>query len=199
MDYLTPRLFNPLGIKEIDWELSPQNINTGGFGLRLKTEDMAKFGQLYLQKGNWNGTQLLSQQWIAEATTSKIDPMPIWVAPNTPKDSSDWMQGYGYQFWRCRNNAYRADGLAGQFIIIMPDQDAVLAITAEHYTTQKQLNLVWQYLLPALQKDELPADANSAALLKKKLASLAVPVAAKNAGKADEKMWATRSFEMESN
>ncbi|HZG25555.1 MAG TPA: serine hydrolase [Chitinophagaceae bacterium] len=199
MDYLKPRLFSPLGINEIDWEVSPQGINTGGYGLRLKTEDMARFGQLYLQNGKWNGKQLLSPQWINEATTTKIDPMPIWVTPGTTKDSSDWRQGYGYQFWRCRNNAYRADGLAGQFIIVMPDHDAVLAITAEVYETQKELNLVWKYLLPAFHKEPLPADEKSNSLLKRKIASLAVPLSPNANYAANTKKISGRVFELEPN
>ena len=69
IDYLKPRLFAPLGIEGMDWEVSPKNINTGGWGLRLKTEDLAKFGQFYLQKGKWNDKQLLPEKWINESTT----------------------------------------------------------------------------------------------------------------------------------
>ncbi|MDO9579388.1 MAG: serine hydrolase, partial [Bacteroidales bacterium] len=76
IDYLTPRLFQPLGILGIDWEVDPKNINTGGWGLRIKTEDMAKFGQLYLQKGKWNNKQLLPSTWVEEATTTKIQQAP---------------------------------------------------------------------------------------------------------------------------
>jgi CubicO group peptidase (beta-lactamase class C family) len=177
IDYLTPRLFEPLVITGIDWEVDPRGINTGGWGLRLKTEDMAKFGQLYLQKGNWQGRQVLPAEWIEEATTAKIDQAPD--APQARKDSSDWMQGYCYQFWRCRHNAFRADGAFGQFIIIMPDQDAVVAITAETSDMQSELNLVWEYLLPAIQDEELPANETIKAALNQKLASLALPVPAR--------------------
>jgi CubicO group peptidase (beta-lactamase class C family) len=93
IDYLTPRLFEPLGIEGMDWEVDPKGINTGGWGLRLKTTDMAKFGQLYLQQGVWNGQQILPAEWIEEATAAQIEQAP--EAPPAVIDSSDWLQGYG--------------------------------------------------------------------------------------------------------
>lgn len=158
IDYLTPRLFTPLGITGMDWEIDPMNRNTGGWGLRLKTEDMAKFGQLLLQKGEWKGKQIIPSSWIEEATTKKIEQMPGVPATDSNKMSSDWAQGYCYQFWRCRNNAFRADGAFGQYIVVMPDQDAVVAITCETANMQDELNLVWNYLLPAFQPAPLPAN-----------------------------------------
>jgi CubicO group peptidase (beta-lactamase class C family) len=191
VDYLTPRLFQPLGIQGADWEVSPQGIATGGWGLRLKTEDLAKMGELYLRKGRWNGKQLLPAKWIDEATSVSIMQTPD-PASKTPVDSSDWLQGYGYLFWHCRQkNVYRADGAFGQYIIVMPDQDAVLAITSETSDMQDELNLVWRYLFPAMRtdpssasadlrsagkKDELPADPKAQALLQKKIAALALPL-----------------------
>ncbi len=172
IDYLTPRLFEPLGINGIDWETDPMGINTGGWGLRLKTEDMAKFGQLYLQKGMWNGKQIIPSSWVEEATSFKIDQAPD--APQADKESSDWMQGYGYQFWRCRNNAYRADGAYGQYIIVLPEKDAVVAITSETPNMQDVLNMVWKYLLPAMKDGVLPANDSVADLLKERLSKLAI-------------------------
>ncbi len=176
IEYLTPRLFEPLGIEGIDWERCPMGINTGGWGLRLKTEDMAKFGQLYLQKGKWNGEQILSEEWIDEATTFKIDQAP--GVPEPIKDSSDWMQGYCYQFWRCRNNALRADGAYGQYIVVMPEKDAVVAITCESHDLQDELNLVWEYLLPSIADEKLPGNEESNETLKLMLESLAVKIPA---------------------
>ncbi len=149
IDYLYPRLFRPLGITGARWEESPQGINCGGWGLWIKTEDMAKFGQFLLQKGAWNGKQLLNQEWIETATTEKIRQNPN----ATPDElaSSDWLQGYCYQMWRCRHNAFRADGAAGQFIVIIPDKEAVVAITADLSDMQSELNLVWEHILPALK------------------------------------------------
>ena len=172
LDYLTPRLFAPLGIKGMDWETDPKGINTGGWGLRLKTEDMAKFGQLLLQKGKWKGKQIIPEEWINEATTFKIDQAP--GVPDSIKQKSDWMQGYCYQFWRCRNNAFRGDGAYGQYIIVMPEQDAVVAITCETSDMQEELNLVWDYLLPSIKNEPLPANININAEYNKLLESLAV-------------------------
>ncbi|MEP7377337.1 MAG: serine hydrolase [Chitinophagaceae bacterium] len=178
IDYLKPRLFDPLGIDGMDWEVDPKGINTGGWGLRLKTEDMAKFGQLFLQKGKWKGKQILPASWIKEASTLKIVQHPEYS--QTKRDSSDWEQGYCYQMWRCRHNAYRADGAFGQFIIVMPDQNAVIVFTGETPSMQEQINLVWEYLLPALKTKKLPVNKNMTAILNQKLSSLALPAPAKS-------------------
>ena len=175
-DYLRPRLFEPLGIEGYDWEESPEGINSGGWGLRVKTEDMAKFGQLYLQKGMWNGNQVIPAEWVDEATTFKIDQAPD-ALPGA-KAKSDWMQGYCFQFWRSRNNAFRADGAFGQYIIIMPEKDAVVTITCESPDMQDEINLVWDYILPAMKDTLLPEDRESLAMLKERLAALALPVPA---------------------
>jgi CubicO group peptidase (beta-lactamase class C family) len=198
IDYLTPRLFRPLGIRGTDWEVSPQGINTGGWGIRLKTEDMAKFGQLYLQKGKWGGRQILPESWVADAVTSRSDEGPAW-AQHTPKDSSDWKQGYGYLLWRCRHNAFRADGADGQFIIVMPDQDAVVAITCETHDMQVELNLIWNYLLPAIHNDPLPADKNAAEALQRQLASLALPLPPKVADAPLAASISGKTFQIASN
>ena len=150
-DYLTPRLFAPLGIELPVWETSPQGISIGGYGLYVRTEDIAKFGQLYLQKGKWNGKQLIPAEWIAQATSKQIENDQAPSARNP-----DWRQGYGFQFWQCRHGAYRGDGKDGQFCIVLPKQDAVIAITAETRNMQQQLDLVWQHLLPAFHDETLP-------------------------------------------
>jgi CubicO group peptidase (beta-lactamase class C family) len=172
VDYLKPRLFDPLGISGMDWEENMMGINTGGWGLRIRTEDMAKMGQLYLQKGQWNGNQVLPAAWIEEATKEKIFRHPDM--PQAARDTSDWEQGYGYQIWRSRHHSYRADGAFGQFILVLPDQDAVIAILSETPSMQNELNLVWDFLLPAIKKDKLPADPKSEYTLKAKLANLAL-------------------------
>lgn len=179
IDYLTPRLFEPLGIEGIDWEQSPQGINTGGWGLSLKTEDIAKTGQFYLQNGSWKGKQILPKEWIEEATTFKIEQAP--QATQAEKDSSDKMQGYCYQFKRCRNNAFRGDGAFGQFLVVMPDQDAVIVITSETVNMWDELNLVWKILLPGINKDKLPANNEASTTLRQKLSSLALPLNEKSA------------------
>ena len=143
LDYLKPRLFEPLGIEHPTWETSPQGISTGGYGLSIRTEDIARFGQLYLQKGKWNGKQLVPAAWVEAATARQTS--------NGSNPKSDWDQGYGYQFWRCRHGAYRGDGAFGQYCIVLPEQDAVIAITSGVKDMQAVLNLVWDKLLPALK------------------------------------------------
>jgi CubicO group peptidase (beta-lactamase class C family) len=197
IDYLTPRLFQPLSISGMDWETDLKGINTGGWGLRLKTEDMAKFGQLFLQKGNWNGKPIIPASWVEEATTTKIMQDPN--APQSKKDSSDWLQGYCYQMWRCRNNAFRGDGAFGQFIIVMPDKDAVIAITAETPDMQDEINLVWKYLLPSMHDKVLPSNKAMSSALKEKLSALSLPVAAKTHASVNENKIRGKTFAIEPN
>jgi CubicO group peptidase (beta-lactamase class C family) len=197
IDYLKPRLFDPLHIQGIDWETDPVGNNTGGWGLRLKTEDMAKFGQLLLQKGMWNGEQVLSEEWIAEATSFKIQQSP--ELPAETKAKSDWLQGYCYQFWRCRNNAFRGDGAFGQYIIVMPDQDAVIAITSETSDMQGILNMVWDHLLPAMADDELPVDAAAVASLERKIASLSLQLPSADLASTMEGALSGKIFKLDSN
>lgn len=196
IDYLKPRLFEPLGIEGMDWEIDPRGINVGGWGLRIKTEDMAKFGQLFLQKGKWNGKQILPASWVEEASTLKIVQHPEYS--QAKRDSSDWEQGYCYQMWRCRHNAFRADGAFGQFIIVMPGEDAVIAITAETPDMQEEINLVWQYLLPAMQKNKLPVNTSIITTLKQKLSSLVLTVPAKTTSPLATKI-SNKTFSTEPN
>ncbi len=156
VDYLNTRLFEPLHIDKPRWEESPQGINTGGWGLYLKTEDLAKMGQLFLQMGKWNGKQVVPAEWVAEMSKKQVES----INPGTrleqaeergmTKETSDWMQGYGYQMWRCRPDCFRADGARGQYIIVVPNKNAVIAITSDVENLQGELNLVWSHILPIL-------------------------------------------------
>ena len=168
LEYLKPRLFGPLGIEGEDWEVSPQGINTGGWGLRLRTEDIAKFGQLYLQKGVWNGKRLIAEAWITDATRAEVQ------SKGGKGDASvnDWIQGYGYQFWRCRNDAYRGDGAFGQYCIVLPKEDAVIAITSETANMQGILDAVWTHILPALRGNNLTSAKTGQSALTQKLTTL---------------------------
>ncbi len=166
LDYLRPRLFEPLGIENPQWGASPQGNTIGGYGLYIRTEDIAKFGQLYLQRGKWNGKQLLPAAWVEQATSKQVS--------NGSDPAKDWDQGYGFQFWRCRYGAYRGDGKDGQFCLVLPEQDAVVAITANTGNMQAQLNVVWEKLLPAFQGGPLAANPAEEAKLKQTLANLEV-------------------------
>jgi CubicO group peptidase (beta-lactamase class C family) len=172
MEYLKPRLFDPLDIKDIQWEEGAQGISAGGWGMRIKTVDMTKLGQFYLQKGKWDKKRLLPEDWINEATAVHI----YQVAESTFEQEmyDDWAQGYGYQLWRCTHNAYRADGANGQFIIVMPDQDAVIAITARVSDTRKVLSLLWEHIFPSIIDRPLKENPEANDMLVSKLASLQI-------------------------
>lgn len=167
LDYLTPRLFQPLEIDNPTWEKCPNGINVGGFGLSIKTEDIAKFGQLYLQKGIYNGKRILDEAWIAEATSKQIS--------NGTNEDSDWEQGYGYQFWRCKHGFYRADGAFGQLAVVMPDKDTVLAATSGSDDIALILKHVWDHIMPAIYDKPLEANDKDYSELVNKLSIIHIP------------------------
>jgi CubicO group peptidase (beta-lactamase class C family) len=166
LDYLRPRLFDPLGIEHPTWETSPQGISTGGYGLSIRTEDIARFGQLYLQKGKWQGKQLVPEAWVEAATARQTS--------NGSNPKSDWDQGYGYQFWRARHGAYRGDGAFGQYCVVIPEQDAVIAITSGLKEMQPVLDLLWDKLLPAMKPAPLATDEDSRKKLEHTLVGLSL-------------------------
>jgi len=176
LDYLRPRLFAPLGIEHPVWDANFEGISLGGYGLRVRTEDIAKLGELYLQKGRWDGKQLLPAEWVAMATSKQVS--------NGSNPKSDWNQGYGFQFWRCRHNAFRGDGAFGQYCVVMPEQDAVVAITSGIRDMQAPLNLIWDKLLPAMESHLLRGNAPGVRQLADKLAHLEVRAAEGSAGSA---------------
>jgi len=163
LDYLRPRLFDPLGFENPIWLASPQGVSTGAFGFSGRTEEIARFGQLYLQKGMWNGRQLIPAAWVAEATAAQTS--------NGSSPTSDWDQGYGYQFWRSRHG-YRGDGAFGQYVLVLPEYDAVIAITSGVRDMQSVMNLVWSKLLSAMSSGTLPENVDAQRALQAKLATL---------------------------
>ncbi len=143
LTYLGPRLFEPLGIEGMTWDQSPSGVDIGGYGLKVRTEDIAKFGLLYLNKGKWQGKQLIPEAWVTEATSKQ-------VSNGDPATPNDWAQGYGYQFWRSRHGNYRGDGAFGQYCIVMPEKDAVLAITSGVGDMGAIMAAAWTHLLPGI-------------------------------------------------
>ncbi|OZB91081.1 serine hydrolase [Paenibacillus sp. XY044] len=139
-DYLVPRLFEPLGIRDVRWDTSPLGVTLGCTGLWISCEELSRFGQLLLQKGRWQGVQLIPEAWIGEVTRKQID------TPGT----ADWGAGYGGQFWMCTHGAYRADGMHGQFCVVIPDKEAVIAINSHEDDMQGILDAVWADILPQL-------------------------------------------------
>ena len=178
IDYLRPRLFHPAGMGDVDWAICPMGVNTGGWGLKITSDALARFGQLYLQDGQWESRQLLPAGWAAEASRAHIrQPLtggPSGVSPSALLQISDWHQGYGYQFWRCRHGAYRGDGAFGQFCVVMPKERAVAAITSFTSDMQGLLNLVWDHFLSKLRSDPLPPNPYAARRLASTLAALAL-------------------------
>ena len=158
-EYLTPRLFGPLGITKYYWETCPKGITKGGWGLFLCAEDMAKLGQLYLQKGKWNGQQLVSEYWIEISTARHL---------KTQNDT----YGYGYQLWmEQRPGSFEYNGMLGQNVIIYPDMDMVLVTNAgnkEMFQDCLMLNIIRKYFpVNYHPADVLPENPLSYGLLKR--------------------------------
>jgi len=147
-DYLLDRLFRPLGIPDPEWLKTEDGYNIGASGLMLTTSQMALFGRLLLQRGNWEGRQLVPVAWIDSATRTHVPTREILNEP-------DWDLGYGYQFWTCRYGAYRCDGRDGQFVIVLPGLEAVVTINANERALEPILWTVWDHILPQLQKSYL--------------------------------------------
>ena len=167
-EYLMPRLFEPLEIAPGLWESCPAGTNFGGFGLHLKTMDLAKFAQLILNKGRWQGKQLLPADYLAEAVLPHAD--------NSMNEHPDWKCGYGYQFWRSRHG-FRGDGACGQYALMLPEQEMAVAVNASMTEMGKILDLFWEKLLPGVQASPLPEDRNASAELESLVRTLAVSAA----------------------
>ncbi|HEY2240352.1 MAG TPA: serine hydrolase domain-containing protein [Streptosporangiaceae bacterium] len=169
-EYLRPRLFDPLGIGPVGWQSWPGGRQQGFSGLFARTEDLAKLGLLHLQGGVWDDRQLLPADWVAQATRKQVD--------NPDREWIDWRQGYGFQFWMARHG-YRGDGAFGQFCVVLPEQDTVVAITAATFDMQAVLDALWDHLLPGLGR---AGDPGREPELAERLAGLAL--AARPAGSA---------------
>jgi CubicO group peptidase (beta-lactamase class C family) len=166
VDFLRPRLFDPLGIEDVGWITDAAGHELGFSGFHATTEAIAKLGQLYLQRGMWNGTQLLPSAWVDDATRSHVS--------NGSDPASDWEQGYGFQFWMARHG-YRGDGAYGQFCVVLPEFDVVLAMTGQSTDMQGVLNLAWEHLLPALgDSGDVRGNATTDATLAAELQTLAL-------------------------
>lgn len=165
LDYLTPRLFEPLGIRGARWEQDARGIDMGGFGLVITTRDLAAFGQLFLQGGGFGGRRILPAEWVATASAPLVP-----SAGGTP----DWQQGYGYQMWTSVHG-YRGDGAFGQFCLVLPEHDAVIAITGSLLDMQKPLDILWAHREALFGADVLPDDPSAHAELTATLDSLQVP------------------------
>jgi CubicO group peptidase (beta-lactamase class C family) len=182
--YLRPRLFDPLGIGAVGWESWPPGGPDIGFsGLFARTEDVAKLGLLYLQGGRWYGEQLLPESYVSQATSRQI---------GTPNEGSDnWTRGYGFQFWMSAHG-YRGDGAFGQFCVVLPEQDAVVAITAGTPAMPNVLDHVWHHLLPGL--GDGPLSGGVSAALEERLRSLALAPCAASSRRPLTEGWTAAPF-----
>jgi CubicO group peptidase (beta-lactamase class C family) len=183
VDYLRPRLFDPLGIGDVAWIEHPAGQNIGFSGLHATTDAIARLGQLYLQRGRWADRQLLDPAWVDEATRSQVE--------NPLEPNPDWRQGYGFQFWMARHG-YRGDGAFGQFCIVLPEADLVIVTTAQTLDMQGILDAVWAHILPAI--DRVGADPGADGRLAERLANGALPVAPAKADPDDRGAWDGASF-----
>ncbi len=166
LDYLQTRLFEPLGIEPPVWDSNTEGIALGGYGLRVRTEDIAKLGQLYLQEGRWGQRVLLPEEWVRMATSKQVS--------NGSDPNNDWNQGYGFQFWRCRHDAFRGDGAFGQYCVVIPNLDVVIAITSGVSDMQATLNVIWDHFLPACLPIQRSKATDADVELKQRLAELKV-------------------------
>ena len=167
-EYLMSRLFEPLEIAPGPWESCPAGTNYGGFGFHLKLMDLAKFAQLILNKGRWQGKQLLPADYLEEAILPHAD--------NSMNEHPDWKCGYGYQFWRSRHG-FRGDGACGPYALMLPEEGMAVAVQATLTDMGRILDLLWEKLLPAVQNSPLPEDKSGLAELEALVRTLAVPAA----------------------
>lgn len=183
LDYLRPRLLDPVGIGEARWN-GHTGLDAGFSGLHVSTDALARLGELLRLDGVWEGHRVLPQGWVARATTRHTD-------TSAHPETSDWQQGYGYQLWRCRHDAFRADGAWGQFAVVVPAAELVVAVRTCSTDTQALLDGVWELLLPALADDALSHDDDAASTLAERLAgaTLTAPSSAPGAAPDDDGPW----------
>lgn len=174
MDYLQKNMFDQIGITKAWTTCSPQGIPCGGWGMNMTTRELARFGQLYLNRGDWDGKRVLSSDWASLATTRQTWSGWQNVGVKALGEGTDWEQGYGFQFWRCRHGAYRADGAGGQYTVVIPEKDMVVSAHAGLGDFPKELDLIWDNLLPVLKDAPLAENPSAQKKLADRLAKLAI-------------------------
>jgi CubicO group peptidase (beta-lactamase class C family) len=173
IDYLRPRVLDPLGISEFRWEQFRPGLDMGFSGVHTNLDAVARLGQLYLDDGVWNGRRLLPEGWVADASATHI--------ANPQREEPDWQQGYGFQLWRSRHG-YRGDGAFGQYMVVLPEHDAVVAMFSCTDPMQAVLDAMWEHLPPAMGAIPTSPTPDDAALARR-LDTLSLPtVAERRAG-----------------
>lgn len=185
LDYLKLKVFNPMNITEVAWEISPEGVNTGGWGLHIQSESLAKFGQLLLNRGKWEGKQLIPASWVEQMMSKQME---------TGGD------GYGYQMWLCEYpGAVRADGALGQYILVIPDKDMVVVITeCTLIDGRTQRRLVWKRLLPEVGDTPLTSG-KAYNQLQKKQSTYQLPVTQGKATSVVSREYAGKCIELGQN
>ena len=142
LDYLRPRLLDPLGITGVEWDTCPEGINEGGWGIHVSPEDMLKFGMTYLNLGEFNSQRIFSVDWARRASSYKT----------ANAGSADWSQGYCYTLWRCQHQCFRGDGAFGQLMVVLPEQDAIWIHISDDNRFQEMMDIFWDTVYPAMQR-----------------------------------------------
>ncbi len=171
-DYLRPRVLDPLGIADFRWAQIRPGIDMGFSGVYTNLDAIARLGQLYLDDGVWDGRRILPEGWVADASARHI--------ANPEREEPDWQQGYGFQLWMSQHG-YRGDGAFGQYMVVLPEHDAVVAMYSCTEQMQAVLDLMWEHLLPAMGSETSPPTPEDAALAGR-LEDLSLPTAAARLG-----------------
>ncbi|HEU5080406.1 MAG TPA: serine hydrolase [Opitutaceae bacterium] len=190
-DYLQPRLFTPLGIDQHPWAITSEGIALGEGGLALRTEDIAKFGLMYLQRGLWNGEQLLPVSWVAMATSLQTS--------NGSDPNSNWEHGYGFQFWINKTTGFRGDGAMGQLCFVLPEYDTVVAVTSGTSDMGGLMDTIWEALLPAIHVVPLTPNFDAQEKLRNRLSHLTLPTTPGEAHSAREKEISGKTYTFPAN
>ena len=170
LQLLNERLFGYMEITDAQWQQSPDGYNTGGWGLRVSAEDCAKLAVLIMNKGRWQGQQLISEAWIDEMCARQVASAPA----DTPLN--DGSAGYGYHIWRCKYpGAVRADGAYGQYIVMVPERDVAVVLLGVSYNGHGELACIWDRLMPGVHDTPLTAD-HAASRLQRALAQWSQPM-----------------------
>jgi CubicO group peptidase (beta-lactamase class C family) len=172
VDYLRPRLFDPIGIGDVRWKQLRPGLDAGFTGVYTNLDAIARLGQLYLDEGMWNGRRVLPEGWVQQASAVQV--------ANPERLEPDWQQGYGFQLWRSRHG-YRGDGAYGQFMVVLPEQDAMIAMVSCEVDMQRVLDLMWTHLLPAMTDDKR-AGGDADRRLAERIATLRMPTARERRG-----------------
>jgi CubicO group peptidase (beta-lactamase class C family) len=163
-EFADEHLFGPLGISDVTWPTNPQGINIGWGELRMRPQDLAKIGYLYVRGGEWDGEQIVPSSWVEESTRKHI--------------SGTLEDGYGYQWWVDDSGIFMAVGYAGQFIFVVPEKELVVVFTSDlsdrdFYVPQV---LLIDYIIPAvLSSEPVPNDLEAEASLRMQIEELAKP------------------------